>query len=373
MFKNKWLTYLMVSLISIVYGFSVRTFKIFPYELLLKLSIVLEYDKKYVENFEDDFDADKLIKVAGIANTDSLRLVIKSIIGIDSGRTEVSSVIDIVQNEPWVNDNLPSNVEAIKFQIEMPYGVQSNAILLIPEFRKTKTVVYHQGHGQSYIDNTEILKSFLEDSFAVFCFDMPLEGNNNQPIIFDDNLGDWQLTEHNQLSLLESDSFCTLQFFVDPVLHAMDWLEENNFSEEYAMTGISGGGWTTYLCAALDTRIRYSYPVAGGLPLQLRFEWDRNIGDYEQIHPKLFTKVNYMDLFVLGSTGKNRRQIQYFNFYDPCCFSGNVALSYKPAIKNLLESDFDYGFFDVIIDSSQVEHDYSKQTIEHIINDLNQQ
>ena len=36
------------------------------------------------------------------------------------------------------------------------------------------------------------------------------------------------------------------------------------------MAGLSGGGWTTTLYAAIDPSIRYSFPVAGTIPLYLR-------------------------------------------------------------------------------------------------------
>ena len=36
------------------------------------------------------------------------------------------------------------------------------------------------------------------------------------------------------------------------------------------MIGISGGGWTTTVYPAIDTRISESFSVAGSLPLSLR-------------------------------------------------------------------------------------------------------
>src|SRR5438445_13772028 len=106
------------------------------------------------------------------------------------------------------------------------------------------------------------------------------------------------------------------------------------------MSGISGGGWTTHLYAALDPRIKESFPVAGSLPSYLRtgacgsFE----TGDYEQ-NPAVSSIVShfynniasYLDLYILASYGEGRKQIQILNQYDACCFAGIRYLTYEPA------------------------------------------
>lgn len=39
--------------------------------------------------------------------------------------------------------------------------------------------------------------------------------------------------------------------------------------------GKSGGGWTTTVSAALDPRIRVSFPIAGSIPLNFQHtSWD---------------------------------------------------------------------------------------------------
>ena len=38
------------------------------------------------------------------------------------------------------------------------------------------------------------------------------------------------------------------------------------------MVGLSGGGWTTNLIAALDDRIKYSFNVAGPFPYTTELE-----------------------------------------------------------------------------------------------------
>ncbi len=75
------------------------------------------------------------------------------------------------------------------------------------------------------------------------------------------------------------------------------------------MIGISGGGWVTTLCSAIDTRIyrSYPYPVAGTPPIYIRAESARDWGDYEQTLPALYENVNYLELYILGSYSDGRK------------------------------------------------------------------
>lgn len=75
------------------------------------------------------------------------------------------------------------------------------------------------------------------------------------------------------------------------------------------MMGLSGGGWTTVLYAALDPRIMRSYPVAGSWPIYLRFASPRDWGDYEETIPELYKTVNYLEMYILGSYGEGRKQL----------------------------------------------------------------
>src|ERR1041385_7687309 len=84
------------------------------------------------------------------------------------------------------------------------------------------------------------------------------------------------------------------------------------------MVGLSGGGWTTTLYAAIDPRIRKSFPVAGSIPLYLYS--DHYQTDAEQSRPELYSLAGYPDLYVLGSSGIGRKQVQILNHSDSCCF-----------------------------------------------------
>jgi hypothetical protein len=86
----------------------------------------------------------------------------------------------------------------------------------------------------------------------------------------------------------------------------------------FHMIGLSGGGWTTTVYAAIDPTIRCSFPVAGTIPLYLRT--GGSVGDREQIEPTFYGIAGYPDLYVLGAHGRGRRQVQILVRRDDCCF-----------------------------------------------------
>ena len=135
------------------------------------------------------------------------------------------------------------------------------------------------------------------------------------------------------------------------------------------MIGISGGGWTTTLCAAIDTRIQHSYPVAGSLPLFLRSECSRDWGDYEQSLPGFYRIANYPELYMMGSNGIGRKQFQILNQYDACCFGGIKYRIYENILKNRIK-EVGNSEYDIYLDSSHKEHKISKQALNVVMYDL---
>jgi hypothetical protein len=134
------------------------------------------------------------------------------------------------------------------------------------------------------------------------------------------------------------------------------------------MIGISGGGWTTTLAAAVDPRIRVSVPVAGSLPMYLRTPpcaTAGDVGDYEQHEPTLFSMVDYLDLYVLGAYGRGRAQLQVLNQYDPYCFAGVRYRTYSEMLKGVVHGL--HGRYDVFLDSSHHGHLISSHALDTAI------
>ena len=66
--------------------------------------------------------------------------------------------------------------------------------------------------------------------------------------------------------------------------------------------------------ASIEERIQHSFPVAAPLPLALRNNKSMAVMTRDSL---LYQKFNYLDLYILGSSGKGRVQKQIFNYYDP--------------------------------------------------------
>jgi len=133
--------------------------------------------------------------------------------------------------------------------------------------------------------------------------------------------------------------------------------------------GLSGGGWTTTLIAALDTRIQHSYPVAGSLPLYLRNFENRNWGDYEQWLPSFYESIEYLDLYVMGAHGAGRSQTQTLLKFDTCCFGLEETPAYVASVQDAVRTAGS-GSFDFWLDDTVINHLVSPCVMERILDDL---
>ncbi|PBO85636.1 MAG: hypothetical protein COA77_03410 [Thaumarchaeota archaeon] len=263
-----------------------------------------------------------------------------------------------------------SNLEKIeKISIVMDYGINSNIYHFIPKESNNHLVIYHQGHDGDFANGKNTIEFFLNNNYSVLAFSMPLLEPNNQPLIELSNFGPVKFTNHDYFKFLESEVFSPIIFFVEPIIVSLNYIEKQYNYNLIHMVGISGGGWTTVLSSALDTRISKSYPVAGSVPMYLRFNNVKNMGDYEQMIPEFYQISGYLDLYVLGSIGENRKQLQIFNENDPCCFSGIGYKTYENIIKNKV-NQFDSGEFDIILDTNNKKHSISKESLKKILDDM---
>jgi hypothetical protein len=99
---------------------------------------------------------------------------------------------------------------------------------------------------------------------------------------------------------------------------------------------------------------------------------DHSFGDYEQRVTGLYRIANYLDLYVMGAAGSNRRQLQILNKYDQCCFFGTEAKLYEPAVQAAVARIGAGGSFEVAIDDTHVEHDLSSHALDLILHDADE-
>jgi hypothetical protein len=278
-------------------------------------------------------------------------------------------------NYIWKSDSLPEdfpykieknfvstnfqNIENLKYiekiHITQILDVNSYPYLFIPIESNNKLIIYHHGHDGDFTLAKNYIISLINDGFSVLAFSMPLTGNNNTPIVNHPNFGKLQLSYHDDLELFASNEFSPIKLFLEPIIISLNYVDENYDFESYSMIGISGGGWTTLLSAAIDERISKSYSVAGSLPFFMRTNL-QDLGDFEQRDPSLYQITNYLELYIMAGSGQDRKHIQILNKNDPCCFSVSSQPKYVDEIQKLQSLPLD---FELWIDESHNEHKIS--------------
>jgi hypothetical protein len=265
-----------------------------------------------------------------------------------------------------------------RLTVNMEWGLTSTAYHFIPAQANDKLIIYHGGHNGDFIVAKDLIAFFLKHGFSVIGMSMPLEAPNNNPVVELENVGKVQLSFHEQIKLLKMKSGHPVQLFLTPVAVIVNYVQPLGYNSIF-MTGVSGGGWTTTVYAALDPRIVRSYPAAGTLPLHLREDRKRlnsaqrpaDWGDYEQTIPELHAIANYLDLYVLSSVGEHRKQLQILNKYDPCCLGGESFRAYEGAVNERVKSLGSGGTFTVFLDTRNKNHSVSSDAMNVILSDIN--
>ena len=257
-------------------------------------------------------------------------------------------------------DRLPGLARTERLRVRMDFGIASDILHIVPARPNGTLVLVHDGHGESPSLRDAVAR-LVERGYGVAVFAMPLYGGNSRPAVRSGQLGRIVLDHHDKLRLLRPASGLAHQYLLEPVPVALNRLAP--LYRSVAMVGLSGGGWTTTLAAALDPRISHSFPVAGSTPPELvpAGTWH----DFEQSDPALYARFSYLDLYALGAAGRGRRQLQILNEYDDCCFAGLGAESYRAAVADRARALG--GRYDLLIDSSHARHQLSDWAMDRIL------
>lgn len=259
-----------------------------------------------------------------------------------------------------------NNLKTIdKIVVSMDHGLNSIIYHFHPAQSNNQIIIYHQGHRGDFILGKSTIQFFLNKGYSVLAFSMPLLGMNNQPTVNLERFGKLKLQKHDHLKFLDH----PIKFFVEPIAVALNYVTQEFRYDSIYMIGISGGGWSTTLYSAIDPRISKSYPVAGTYPIYLRSNSARDWTDYEQTLPELYRIANYLELYILGSYGDGRKQLQVINQYDPCCFAGKKYQTYEKQITSLV-SRLRKGKFEIYLDDTHGEHKISEHVLRIIMKDI---
>lgn len=262
--------------------------------------------------------------------------------------------------------DLPNLERIDRIRIVMASGVYSNAAHFHPRRGNGRLVLYHHGYAGVFHDVKAVIAGLLGEGYAVIALNFLGYGENwSGAEIYLPRFGWYEMSIHRLLDLVDR----PMRYFIEPVVVALNYAERRYGYAAVDMIGFSAGGWTAMVAAALDPRIRRSYPVAGGYPLYLRSGAERNQSARPQYYGPLISAMNYLEMFVLGASGEGRRQLQVFNRFDRCCFRNTLARLYEPAVQAAVER-LGPGSFEVVIDETHADHKISDFALAAILRDL---
>jgi len=304
-------------------------------------------------------------------NNKNILAVRKKMINIVFGNSQLPKLLpdSVFETKDSLYSDIPNLKSLEKFMIFQKYNIQSIGYIFNPKINNHRLFIYHQGHSGDFILGKSVIKFFVNQGFTVYAFCMPLIGKNNQPVVTIDNIGTFKLSYEMESHELMKFLDYPISFFATPVVAMINFAQTKNI-KDITMCGISGGGWTTTIASAMDTRINYSFPVAGSYPMYIKLNsTQKSYGDFEQVYPQLYRNINYLDMYILASTGKNRFQVQMLNRSDPCCFDGEYYKHYEFLVKRKVKKLGD-GDFEVISDTSNSGHSISELHIQKIYEKL---
>jgi hypothetical protein len=251
--------------------------------------------------------------------------------------------------------------------VDGKYGYRGEAFVWFAKTKADCLVVYAQGHDDELMDarhpnERQLLKAVVNGGCDVLTVAMPLHGTTQRTLQANTRFGPLVAQRHDDLAYLASDDFNPLSLFFVHIRAAIDYLQTVGHYRRITMAGLSGGGWTTTVYAAMDERIDASIGVAGSLPAMFHLTAPGS-QDWEQSNDGLLRIADYLDLYVLGAAGGRQVDLVY-NYYDSCCFGGNAALAFKPTLAAVVERL--KGRIRVTIDNTSFGHEISALTAKQI-------
>lgn len=326
-----------------------------------------------------NFDAAQHIHVKTPAQAESVRKsVIEYIWGsgglpVEKLPVSVFSVFTGTESFPkelsGVQPGLVARVERLELNTD---GLLTYAFLIHPKHAaETKRLaIVHHGHAANLTLGLDaVVNWFLQRGFDVLAMNMPLLGwNTDRTVTLPDGTSK-TIENHSELmKAFGSQNDNGFRFFMDPVITGINYYAKQypNY-HDIVMTGLSGGGWTTHVVAAIDPRIRLSVPVAGSTPLYIRNVQPGSAGDLEQTWPGLYEKrASWLDLYILAGYGQGREQIQVLNQFDTCCFYGVEYTTYEKRVADTVDR-LGLGKWRVVLDKTHKSHIVSPFVLKNVI------
>jgi len=309
------------------------------------------------------------------------REIIRAIWGMEQIPDRSDVIVTPGVKNPLNPNPAISRVDRLEIPLNIPAAegvtpVKDLAYLFVPVKRNNRLVMFNPGHLCNLKDNPEhsyrteaTITGLLQEGFDVLAVYMPHVSDSSC------NLDHCDVINTDMGSVDHPVSF-GLRFFLEPEIVSLNYLLTKTNYNNINMVGLSGGGWTTNLLAAIDDRIKYSFSVAGSMPLYYRY--GGSMGDIEQFLPELYRDIaGYPDLYVLGAFGKGRKQVQILNRNDDCCFGqkqhdpdrnyDSDLKTFENSVKEKLKALDTNGHYYLVIDETAPNHQISAGTLNNVI------
>ena len=164
-------------------------------------------------------------------------------------------------------------------------------------------VIFHQGHN-SPCDIPEGDPDY--DGVIDFLNQIGYDTINLHMPLYQVNAAGFFDCDHSAFAALELLGAPVFRFFLEPIVRAVNFAVSVGYSR-IVLAGLSGGGWSTVLGAAIDPRIALSVPIAGSMPC----DFAHTSWDFEQLCTNAWAQVaNYSTLYALASLEPGRVSVQ---------------------------------------------------------------
>lgn len=351
----------------------------------------------------NDFDIAPLVRFATPAEAEARRGTMVKLVwpeGLPTNRPRVTEGLEDCPELTSIDKKLITRID--RYDVDVAgWDFHSLVFVAYPQAtsQPPRLAIVHAGHmpegAENYLSSglSDSIDHLLKRGFIVAAVQMPLAGWNQDA---DGKLPSGQtfalkrrLTGgHDELfaAIEPAVKGQALRPFLEPVVVATNELLARHADHQgLLMTGLSGGGWTTHLSAAVDPRIDVSIPVAGALPLYARPFSRGSKGDAEQEYAPLYCEedtngdgvldkatgaASWLEIFALAGIspeeGKSRQQVQVLNLYDSCCFGGHVYKTYADPLAQRV-AKVNGGSWRVFVDDTHRGHLISQHVIDSVL------
>lgn len=285
-----------------------------------------------------------------------------------------------------IDRTLISRVDKVDAEVSgMHYRATSYLLYPTNTVNESDLVILHSGHAESWNYGSLSLAAvrLLKEGFTVAAMMMPAVPPNAGVVVVVPG-GDSIAVETHEEFFTKLDPIlgkgAALRFFLEPVVQTINhFLASTPDAGDVSMIGLSGGGWTTNMMAAMDERITLSVPVAGSAPLYVRNAKPDFLGDAEQYYLPLYDEdiardgtgggvATWLEIYALGGYGDGRRQIFVSNLYD-VWFSGRFADSFKDIVARTVSNELGMGQWSYFLDATHGDRDHPEHHISSYVVD----